>query len=147
MKIVVGVDGSPYGSAAVDFVRGATWPKDTQVLVISAATPAVVMAPEAYVPAEVYTEALKAQLDAHRTFAGAAVEKLRAAGLTVDGRAVQDDPRSALLDAVTDQHADLLVVGSHGRAGLAKLVLGSVASHVVTHAPCNVLVVKLPPRG
>jgi nucleotide-binding universal stress UspA family protein len=39
--------------------------------------------------------------------------------------------------------ADLVVVGSHGRTGLAKLVLGSVASHVVTHAPCSVLVVKM----
>jgi len=35
------------------------------------------------------------------------------------------------------------VVGSHGRTGLGKLVMGSVANHVVTHAPCNVLVVKM----
>jgi nucleotide-binding universal stress UspA family protein len=35
-------------------------------------------------------------------------------------------------------------MGSHGRSGLAKLLLGSVASYVVSHAPCSVLVVKLP---
>jgi hypothetical protein len=35
-------------------------------------------------------------------------------------------------------------VGSHGRSGLKKLLLGSVATHVVTHAPCPVLVVKTP---
>ena len=31
----------------------------------------------------------------------------------------------------------------HGRSGLAKLLMGSVAAHVVAHAPCNVMVVKL----
>jgi len=36
------------------------------------------------------------------------------------------------------------VMGSHGRTGLAKLVLGSVAAHVVAHAPCTVVVVKRP---
>ena len=33
-------------------------------------------------------------------------------------------------------------MGSHGRSGIARLVMGSVASHVVTYAPCSVLVVK-----
>jgi nucleotide-binding universal stress UspA family protein len=39
-------------------------------------------------------------------------------------------------------NADLVVLGSHGRTGIPKLVLGSVASHVVSHAPCDVLVIK-----
>jgi nucleotide-binding universal stress UspA family protein len=37
------------------------------------------------------------------------------------------------------------VLGSHGRTGLAKLLLGSVSSHVVTHSHCSVLVVKEDP--
>jgi universal stress protein A len=41
-------------------------------------------------------------------------------------------------------NADLLVVGSHGRSGLSRLVLGSVASYVASHAPCSVLIVKRP---
>jgi nucleotide-binding universal stress UspA family protein len=40
--------------------------------------------------------------------------------------------------------ADLLVVGSHGRSGLSRLVLGSVAMACVHHAPCPVVVVRLP---
>jgi nucleotide-binding universal stress UspA family protein len=36
------------------------------------------------------------------------------------------------------------VVGSHGRSGVRRLLLGSVAAHVVTHSPCNVLVIKSP---
>jgi len=59
---------------------------------------------------------------------------------------VPGDPRSALVDEARQEHADLIVVGSHGRSGLSKLLLGSVASHVVAHAPCSVLVVKAPDR-
>jgi nucleotide-binding universal stress UspA family protein len=40
--------------------------------------------------------------------------------------------------------ADLLVVGSHGRTGLSRLVLGSVAMACVQHAPCPVVVVRTP---
>ena len=47
-----------------------------------------------------------------------------------------------ILEIAHAEHADLIVVGSHGRTGLPKLIMGSVASHIVTHAPCSVLVVK-----
>jgi nucleotide-binding universal stress UspA family protein len=40
--------------------------------------------------------------------------------------------------------ADMIVVGSHGRSGLSRIVLGSVAMAVVNHAPCPVVVVRLP---
>jgi len=60
---------------------------------------------------------------------------------------VRGDPREALVLAAESDQADLVVVGSHGRSGLTKLLLGSVASHVVTHAPCNVLVVKMRAKG
>ena len=52
------------------------------------------------------------------------------------------DPREALIEMARREGADLIVVGSHGRSGLTKLLMGSVASHVVTHAPCDVLVVR-----
>jgi len=75
--------------------------------------------------------------------AGRVEKELRDAGLSTESRVVKGDPRDVLVDAARSINADLLVVGSHGRTGLAKLVLGSVAAHVVTHAPCSVLVVKM----
>jgi nucleotide-binding universal stress UspA family protein len=55
---------------------------------------------------------------------------------------LQGDPREMLIEEARSERADLVVVGSHGRTGLDRLLMGSVASHVVTHAPCSVLVVK-----
>jgi universal stress protein A len=53
------------------------------------------------------------------------------------------DARDGILDAAKQCSADLIVVGSHGRRGVKRLVLGSVAEDVVRRAPCPVLVVRL----
>lgn len=47
-----------------------------------------------------------------------------------------------IISACADKKADLVVVGSHGRHGAKKFLLGSVSSKVVEHAACDVLVVK-----
>lgn len=51
-------------------------------------------------------------------------------------------PVEQILDLVTREHMDLIVMGTHGRTGLAHTVLGSVAERVVRLAPCPVLTVK-----
>ena len=53
--------------------------------------------------------------------------------------------KHALLDAIHEWGADLVVAGSHGTSGLARLFLGSVCHALVTHAPCNVEIIKTRP--
>lgn len=53
------------------------------------------------------------------------------------------DARDGILEAAKACAADLIVIGSHGRRGLTRLVLGSVAEDIVRRAPCPVLVVRL----
>ena len=55
-------------------------------------------------------------------------------------------PASAILNYANDEHIDLIIVGTHGRTGLAHFFLGSVAQHVVRSAPCPVLTVRHPER-
>jgi len=47
-----------------------------------------------------------------------------------------------ILDAAQDASADLIVLGSHGRTGVKRMVLGSVAEHVLRHAKCPVVTVR-----
>ena len=47
-----------------------------------------------------------------------------------------------IVECARDRESDLVVIGTHGRTGLAHLVMGSVAEHVVRHAPCPVLVIR-----
>ncbi|HEV8717019.1 MAG TPA: universal stress protein [Candidatus Binatia bacterium] len=61
----------------------------------------------------------------------------------VETRALLGDPFSAICHTAERERVDLIVMGSHGRTGLAHVLLGSVAERVVRHAPCPVLVVRL----
>lgn len=52
----------------------------------------------------------------------------------------QGDPRDVIIREVTNRGADLVALGTHGRSGVARALLGSVAEHVVQSAPCDILI-------
>jgi len=141
MKVLIGVDDSPHSAAAIGYVARAAWPEGAKFLVLSAVAPIFVGPGEIEAP-DAIAQLMKEQEKYHKVIAEAAADRLRKASLTVDARMVVGDPRAALLDAAGSEHVDLVVVGSHGRTGIKRLLLGSVATHVVTHAPCSVLVVR-----
>ena len=85
---------------------------------------------------------LEEETKAHREVVAKAEKLLRDKGLQTEARVLTGDPRDVLVRTARDEGADLVVVGSHGRSGIAKFILGSVAAHVMTHAPCSVVVVK-----
>jgi len=60
---------------------------------------------------------------------------------------LQGDPATEIINYATEAGSDVIVMGTHGRTGLERLLLGSVAEKVMRDAPCSVLVVKLPKRG
>jgi nucleotide-binding universal stress UspA family protein len=70
------------------------------------------------------------------------LEPRRAIATFGELRVVDDDPRDAILKAAEDTHADLIVIGTHGRRGLSRMVLGSVAEDVMRRAQCPVLAVR-----
>jgi nucleotide-binding universal stress UspA family protein len=143
MLIVLALDDSRHSEAALDRVRSGPWPPGTRVIVLSVARPATGTYAEFYSPGAPYIEQVwEDRVRAHEAVAAHGVTTLRGAGLDAEARVGHGDPREAIVDIARAEHADLVVVGSHGRTGLAKLVLGSTASHVVTHAPCDVLVVR-----
>jgi nucleotide-binding universal stress UspA family protein len=57
------------------------------------------------------------------------------------------DPAEAIVQTAEEERADLIVMGTHGRTGLTRLLMGSVAEAVVRKAKCPVLTVKQPSAG
>ena len=49
-----------------------------------------------------------------------------------------------IVNLATDERADLIIIGTHGRTGLNRLLLGSIADRVIRFAPCPVLTVRTP---
>jgi len=71
-------------------------------------------------------------------------DRVTAAGLQNDYVIVHGVPFQRIIETARTAHVDLIILGTHGRTGLSHVLLGSVAERVVQHAPCPVLVVRLP---
>jgi len=72
--------------------------------------------------------------------------KLREAGLKVKVQLKVGSPFMEILRAAQSENADLIVLGTHGRTGLAHVLMGSVAERVVQKSPCPVLTTRHPDR-
>jgi nucleotide-binding universal stress UspA family protein len=72
------------------------------------------------------------------------LRRIKPADPKVDVRylVAEGNPAAAILRAARESHSDLIVMGTHGRTGLTRLVMGSVAEEVVRKAPCPVLTVR-----
>ncbi|MBP8811177.1 MAG: universal stress protein [Kofleriaceae bacterium] len=86
---------------------------------------------------------LRAELAADAARRGeAAIAAFADAPVTLRFRTVDDRPRDALRAVAAEVAADLIVIGGHGRRGLRRWLLGSVAEDIVNDAPCSVLVAR-----
>jgi nucleotide-binding universal stress UspA family protein len=64
-------------------------------------------------------------------------------GIRIEGIILAGKPYEAILETAKEKLVDLIVVGSHGRTGIEKLIMGSVTERVIVLSPCPVLVVKV----
>lgn len=91
-------------------------------------------------------QAYMAAAQQHAAQAHAKVEALckrSEPAVNLEVRLVEDvTAMRGIVDMAQETHADLVVVGSHGRTGISRLMLGSVAAQVVAHSPVPVLVVR-----
>jgi nucleotide-binding universal stress UspA family protein len=108
-----------------------------RLVVVHVAVPPVVVYGEGVVPPE--PEVFRAQ-------AQEKLDRLEAPGaeLRLERRLAEGDPVTEILHLAQEIGADLIVMGTHGRTGLSRLLMGSVAEQVVRQAPCPVLTVRMP---
>jgi universal stress protein A len=63
-------------------------------------------------------------------------------GIEVQRHFCEGDPAAEIVRLAKERGADVIVLGTHGRTGLLRLLMGSVAEHILRHAPCPVLIIK-----
>lgn len=64
--------------------------------------------------------------------------------IALEYQLVEGNVAESILQVACDRKVDLVVIGTHGRTGLGRLLMGSVAEKIVRNAPCPVLSVKMP---
>ena len=151
-RVVVAVDGTPLSEGVLAAVEASGFLAHATLELVSVApptvpNPAVVLAGSSGMPLDWYEESVAAATQALRTGADEAATRLRAAGLDVTWKVVQGDPAHEILQAAGEVDADLIVMGTHGRTGLTRLLLGSVARNVILHTHASVLVLRRPWLG
>lgn len=137
-KLLIAVDESPIAARAVDVAMDLAKSLHAQVALVHVIDPSPIYAAEAGMPSDEL--AVLAERDGTRLMAD-----LRAR-LPADVHVLQflpwGQPGPEIAKAAKEWGADLVVIGSHGRRGLTRALVGSVAEAVMRHAPCPVLVVR-----
>jgi len=138
---VLGLDDSQPSDAALELVCALPPEDRTAVLLYSAAPNPMVLG------GREYYEAVKDELHEQcEHVVETALAVARARGVAAEERIVDGNADDALIAGAHEDRADLIVVGSHGRRGVSRFVLGSVAESVVRRAPMPVLVVRTVPK-
>ena len=149
-KVLFATDGSECSVAAARAIAKQPWPRGSVFKVLSVEELMVsgnqmdASSLSAVYPASLLEELITQSREQARSAVEGAKDILRGAGLTlVDGDLFPlGEPRSVILDTAKAWGAHLIVLGSHGRRGLDRFLMGSVSETVAIHAPCSVQVVR-----
>lgn len=134
-RILVATDGSKFSKAAVD----------ESIKIAKASKCALTIVSVVDITEEFETEAPELTERFERQFK-AMVERIKkqakAKGIKAEGIVKTGEPYDVIVSAAKAKKADLIVMGSHGRRGLSRLLMGSVTERVIGHAKCPVLVIR-----
>lgn len=138
-KILLGTDLSHVSDIATDLAFDLAARVGGSLLVVSVIDPRDLILPGGRFQARVdQVRALR------ETAAQELVQRGGRIGVPVTFLVWHGDPAESIVAAAESEGADLILVGSHGRRGLGRMLLGSVSDHVVRNAPCPVLVARAP---
>ena len=149
IRLIIGNDGSPEAEAVIRAVAGRFWPEKTEVQVISVVqtlVPAVATLEASTLAQEPASTVIREADERERSrlshVAEASADVLRGAGLIATSSVLDGDPNDIILAEAELSNADAIFVGARGLGRMERLLLGSVSSHILTHAHCTVEVVR-----
>lgn len=145
MKVLVAIDDSHCSGAAVESILNRNWTSETIFRVVMVAEP--IYLEYGYVAGHVADRLVEAERQLvdyckKNVDTKVALMRERLGVDRVDGQVIQGSIADSIIAEAKQWEADLIIVGSHGRRGFQKFLLGSVAEKVVGHAPCSVEVVR-----
>ncbi len=147
MKILLAIDESEFSKAAVDTVIKEFRPADVEVHVLNVveslrlAPPYVGLGVGPSVPAD-FAGIIEEWLDKAETLVAENARQLESSGFRVSASVKEGEAKREILEFAEEWQPDLIVVGSHGRRGLDRFLLGSVSDAVARHAHCSVQIVR-----
>ena len=136
-RILVPLDGSTLGEAILPHARDLAQGCGAELVLLR-----VAFAP--IFPGTEPVDAQAAAIQEAETYVETVAKVLRDRGLKVEAKVRYGDPVNEILDHVTWGHIDLIAMATHGRTGLTRLVLGSVAERVLRRTFVPVLLVRAP---
>lgn len=144
-RILVATDGSEFSAAAIRAVAARAWPEGSVAKVMSIPEPFLPMSQFPYFELEEVERLNTAALKAAKKYAAAGADALCSANLkaTADTPFPESSNGREIVKEAERWHADLIVVGSHGRRGFDRWYMGSVSEYVALHAPCSVEVIRI----
>lgn len=144
MKVLLAVDDSKSSEAAAKMIIQQIRPDQNEVPVLHAVEPLLIV-PYEYIGDVSALEAVQKQsLKKGKELVSRVKDLLEMAGFKTQTAVEEGDPRAVILDYAARAKADIVVMGSHGRKGLNRFLIGSVAESVARHAVCSVCVVRIP---
>lgn len=140
-KILIPLDGSVLAEQSLHHLEHVAAPGAQATLIQVVHSPTPIVAPEIAVPFPTGgLEEVRAEVMAYLK---SEVDGMAAGQMQVNIDAIEsDDVAAAIVGYAKDHGCDLIVISTHGRGGLSRLVFGSVAENVVRQAPCPVLVMR-----
>ena len=134
-KILVAVDGSVFSDAAVDQAISLGGICNSQIFVISV----VDLYPEQMEVAPALVDKMSTEVRQHIDKAKKKIDEANIPCETIVH--MGGKPHEFIVQEAKERAIDLIVMGTHGRTGIKRILMGSVAQNVIGHAPCPVLVV------
>lgn len=141
MRIILAMDGSPESEAAALLIAAQHWPRDSTVRLLTVMHSIYLAEDFRDRESATFWRLLPEVDEAALRLNVRSATMLRESGLAVEITIQQGDPGPEIVADAHSWHADLVMLGSHGRTGSSHRVLGSVAEYVVLHAKCTVEVV------
>jgi nucleotide-binding universal stress UspA family protein len=145
MKVLVAIDNSVCSTEAANAVAERSWPPATKFEVITVVEPlAAQYSYGAACSLESMIEIERQIVEYCQKLVDEKVFQLSTifGQGRVSGKVIEGSIADSIVDHAKEWQADLIVVGSHGRTGFRKFLLGSVASKVASQAPCSIEIVR-----